>query len=53
MLKVFGFLVKRAGMETRAFIDYYENQQVPWLRTNRGMSQPRAYECSRENNIIN
>ena len=31
MLKVFGFLTKRAGMETQAFIDYYENNHVPLI----------------------
>ena len=31
MLKVFGFLTKRAGMETQAFIDYYENHHVPLI----------------------
>jgi hypothetical protein len=29
MLKVFAFLTKREGLETRAFIDYYEN--AAWL----------------------
>ena|SRR2546426_420259 len=29
MLKVFGFLTKREDIETRAFIDYYENNHVP------------------------
>ena len=29
MLKVFGFLTKREDVETRAFIDYYENNHVP------------------------
>jgi hypothetical protein len=29
MLKVFAFLTKREGLETRAFIDYYENHHVP------------------------
>jgi len=33
MLKVFGFLCKRAGMETQAFIDYYENKHVPLIRS--------------------
>jgi hypothetical protein len=31
MLKVFGFLTKREGMETQAFIDYYENHHVPLI----------------------
>jgi hypothetical protein len=31
MLKVFGFLTKKAGMETQAFIDYYENHHVPLI----------------------
>src|SRR4029077_13345856 len=31
MLKVFGFLTKRKGMETQAFIDYYENKHVPLI----------------------
>jgi hypothetical protein len=31
MLKVFGFLIKRAGMDTQAFIDYYENNHVPLI----------------------
>jgi uncharacterized protein (TIGR02118 family) len=29
MLKVFAFLAKREGIETEAFIDYYENNHVP------------------------
>ena len=29
MLKVFAFLTKREGLETQAFIDYYENHHVP------------------------
>jgi uncharacterized protein (TIGR02118 family) len=29
VLKVFGFLTKKQGLETRAFIDYYENHHVP------------------------
>ena len=29
MLKVFAFLTKREGLETKAFIDYYENHHVP------------------------
>ncbi len=28
MLKIFAFLTKREGMETPAFIDYYENHHV-------------------------
>ena len=31
MLKVFAFLTKREGMETQAFIDYYENNHVPLI----------------------
>lgn len=31
MLKVFGFLTKREGLETQAFIDYYENNHVPLI----------------------
>ncbi len=31
MLKVFGFLTKREGIETQAFIDYYENNHVPLI----------------------
>ena len=33
MLKVFAFLTKREGLETRAFIDYYANHQVPLVRS--------------------
>ena len=29
MLKVFAYLSKREGLETREFIDYYENHYVP------------------------
>jgi uncharacterized protein (TIGR02118 family) len=29
MLKVYAYLTKREGMETRAFIDHYENNHVP------------------------
>jgi hypothetical protein len=29
MLKVLSFLSKREGMETQAFIEYYENHHVP------------------------
>ena len=29
MLKVFAFLTRREGLETQAFIDYYENHHVP------------------------
>ncbi len=32
MLKVFGFLTKREGITTQAFIDYYENHHVPLIR---------------------
>jgi hypothetical protein len=31
MLKVFAFLTKREGMETQAFIDYYEKKHVPLI----------------------
>jgi EthD domain len=31
MLKVFAFLTKKEGMETQAFIDYYENKHVPLI----------------------
>ena len=31
MFKVLGFLTKRAGIETQAFIDYYENTHVPLI----------------------
>ena len=31
MLKVFGFLTKKAGLETEAFVDYYENHHVPLI----------------------
>ena len=31
MLKVFGFLTKKAGIDTQAFIDYYENHHVPLI----------------------
>lgn len=31
MFKVFGFLCKREGIETQAFIDYYENHHVPLI----------------------
>ena len=31
MLKVFGFLSKREGIESQAFIDYYENHHVPLI----------------------
>ena len=31
MLKVFGFLIKRADMDTQAFIDYYEKNHVPLI----------------------
>ena len=29
MLKVFAYLHKKEGLETQAFIDYYENHHVP------------------------
>jgi hypothetical protein len=28
-LKVYGFLTKREGMDTQAFIEYYEKNHVP------------------------
>ena len=31
MVKVFGFLTKREGMEMQAFIDYYEHTHVPLI----------------------
>jgi hypothetical protein len=31
MFKVFGFLTRREGIETQAFIDYYENHHVPLI----------------------
>jgi hypothetical protein len=31
MLKVLAFLTKREGMETRAFIEYYEQNHVPLI----------------------
>jgi hypothetical protein len=31
MFKVLAFLTKREGIETRAFIDYYENKHVPLI----------------------
>ena len=31
MLKVMAFLTKKEGMETQAFIDYYENKHVPLI----------------------
>jgi uncharacterized protein (TIGR02118 family) len=31
MFKILGFLTKKEGMETRAFIDYYENKHVPLI----------------------
>ena len=31
MVKVLAFLTKREGMETQAFIDYYENSHVPLI----------------------
>jgi hypothetical protein len=33
MLKLFAFLAKREDIETRAFIDYYENHHVPLIRS--------------------
>jgi hypothetical protein len=31
MLKVFAFLTKKEGMETEAFVDYYDNHHVPLI----------------------
>ena len=31
MFKVFGFLKKKEGITTQAFIDYYENHHVPLI----------------------
>ena len=31
MLKILAFLTKREGIETQAFIDYYENHHVPLI----------------------
>jgi uncharacterized protein (TIGR02118 family) len=31
MFKVLAFLTKREGIETQAFIDYYENKHVPLI----------------------
>ena len=31
MFKVFAFLTKREGIETQAFIDYYEHRHVPLI----------------------
>lgn len=33
MLKVMAFLTKRDDLETRAFIDYYENNHIPLIRS--------------------
>jgi uncharacterized protein (TIGR02118 family) len=33
MIKVFGFLTKREGMQMRDFIDYYETHHVPLIRS--------------------
>jgi hypothetical protein len=33
MLKVMAFLTKREDLETRAFVDYYENNHVPLIRS--------------------
>jgi uncharacterized protein (TIGR02118 family) len=33
MVKVFGFLTKREGMQMQDFIDYYENNHVPLIRS--------------------
>ncbi|EYF08334.1 EthD domain-containing protein [Chondromyces apiculatus] len=31
MLKVFGFLVRKPGLERQAFIDHYENEHIPLI----------------------
>ena len=31
VLKVFAYLTKKEGLETQAFIDYYENHHVPLI----------------------
>jgi len=33
MLKVFAYLVKRNDLQTKDFIDYYENNHVPLIRS--------------------
>jgi uncharacterized protein (TIGR02118 family) len=33
VLKVMAFLTKREDLETRAFLDYYENNHVPLIRS--------------------
>jgi EthD domain len=33
MLKIMAFLSKREDLETRAFIEYYEQRHVPWIRS--------------------
>lgn len=33
MLKILAFLTKRDGMEMQAFIDYYENNHIPLIRS--------------------
>ncbi len=33
MLKVFGFLTKREDIETQAFIEYYENNHLPLVKS--------------------
>ena len=33
MIKVFGFLTRREGMQMQDFIDYYEPHHVPLIRS--------------------
>ena len=42
MFKVFGFLTKREGMHMQDFIDYYENNHVPLIRSRAPI--PRIYK---------
>jgi uncharacterized protein (TIGR02118 family) len=42
MVKVFGFLTKREGMQMQDFIDYYETHHVPLIR--RLAPTPRVYK---------
>jgi hypothetical protein len=42
MFKVFGFLTKREGMHMQDFIDYYENNHVPLIRSRAPI--PRVYK---------
>jgi hypothetical protein len=43
VLKVFSFLSKREDVDTRAFIDYYENNHVPLVLSLVDRSRTRAY----------